>query len=206
MATKIKICAVAAIIFATTIFSKCKKISLLGCTESSYSFNVDAKVYPDKDSINIGDTIWVEINSPTTFTDQFNTPVDYSQANNLGTVMGFVKVINISPIQLENVVKDFSFLLIAGKEIQSLDTALIKEYLFQESGGRYLFKLGIIPKVSGTFSFNLGNAANVIRKGNSCPKAAFSFLLKNTTNQHYYLYPGGRGVTPAGADYYFYVR
>ena len=205
MATNIKIFSVTVIIFFTTVFSTCKK-SIIGCTESTYSFNVDAKVYPDKDSISIGDTIWVEINSPTTLTDQFNTPIDYSNANNLGTVMGFVKVINISPIQLEDAVNDFKFTLISGNEIPSVNPQLLKEYNFQESGGRYIFKLAIIPKGSGTFSFNLENAANVMRKGSSCPKAAFNFLLKNTTDQHYYLYPGGYGVTPAGADYYFYVR
>lgn len=205
MATSIKIFSVGVIIFSTAVFSTCKK-SILGCTENTYSFDIDAKVFPDKDSINIGDTIWVEINSPTTLTDQFNTLVDYSNANNLGTVMGFVKVINVSPIQLEDAVNDFKLILIAGNEVPSVNPQLLKEYNFQESGGRYIFKLAIIPKNRGTFSFNLENAANVMRNGNSCPKAIFNFLLKNTTDQHYYLYPGGIGVTPAGADYYFYVR
>lgn len=74
MATKIKIFSIGVIIFLTIVFSTSKK-SILSCTESTYSFNVDAKVYPNKDSINIGDTMWLEINSPTTFTDQFNTIV-----------------------------------------------------------------------------------------------------------------------------------
>ncbi|MGH2564038.1 MAG: hypothetical protein ACRDE5_05980, partial [Ginsengibacter sp.] len=98
------------------------------------------------------------------------------------------------------------FILISCTEVPSVNPQLLKEYLFQESGGTYIFKLGVIPENSGTFRFNLENAANVIRKGNSCPKASFNYLLKNTTNQHYYLYPGGSGVIPAGADYYFYVR
>ncbi len=120
--------------------------------------------------------------------------------------MGFIKLVNVSPIELDDAAKDFMFRLISGKEITSFNARFLKEYIFEESGGRYLFKLAIIPKSSGTFRFNLGNAANVMRKGNSCPKATSNYLLKNTTNQHYYLYPGGSGVTPAGADYYFYVR
>ena len=205
MVTNIKIVAVLLFVYTITAFNTCKK-NILGCTESSIIFNVDAKVYPDKDSINIGDTIYVEVNIPTTLDDQNNTTVDYSKANNLGTVMGFVRLVNVSPIKLDDAVTDFSYFQISGKEIPSANSKLLKEYLFEESGGRYLFKLAIIPKSSGIFSFNLENAANVIRKGNSCPKATFNFLLKNTTDQHYYLYPGGTGVTPDGADYYFYVR
>ncbi|MGH2565696.1 MAG: hypothetical protein ACRDE5_14365, partial [Ginsengibacter sp.] len=187
------------------VFSTCKKGGV-GCTESSIYFTVDAKVYPDKDSINVGDTIFVEINIPTTLPDQFNKMINYSKANNLGTDMGFVKLVNASPIQLDDAVPYFTFYLISGKETPSPSVNLIKEYLFEETGGRYLFKLAIIPKNGGTYSFNLGSAVNVIREGNSCPKASFNFLLKNTTDQHYYLYPGGSWVTPAGADYYFYVR
>lgn len=205
MVTNIKIITLLLFIYTITAFSTCKK-NILGCTESSIFFNVDTKVYPDKDSINIGDTIYVEVNIPTTIADQNNNQVNYSNANNLGTVIGFVKLTNVSPIKLDDAVADFSYSLIAGKEIQSSNAQLLKEYLFEESNGRYLFKLIIIPKSSGTFSFNLGNATNVIREGNSCPKASFNFLLKNTTNQHYYLYPGGSGITPAGSDYYFYVR
>ena len=205
MATKTFTLAILLITAMATIFSTCKKGGL-GCVESSIFFNVDAKVYPDKDSVNIGDTIFVEVNIPTTLRDQNNNEVDYSKASNLGTSMGFVKVVSDSPIVLNNAVPDFAFYLISGKEIQSPNLQLYKDYFFQQEGGRYLFRLAIIPKSSGTFSFNLENAGGVIRNGNPCPKASFNFLLKNTTNQHYYLYPGGSGVTPAGADYYFYVR
>lgn len=206
MTTKIKIIIAGVLLYTTTAFSTCKKGGIFGCDESTIFFNVDAKVYPDKDSINMGDTVFIEVNLPTTLVDQNNRPIDYSQASNLGTVMGFMKVVDTSPIKLEDAIKDFDFKLFSGREIPSLKPQLLKEFLFQESGGRYLFKLAIIPKSSGTFSFNIGNAANVMRKGKSCPKASFNFLLKNTTDQHYYLYPGGAGVTPAGADYYFYVR
>jgi hypothetical protein len=205
MGTSIKIFAVVAFIYATTVYSACKK-RIFGCTESSYSFVLNAKIYPDWDTVNTGDIIWVEIDSPTTFTDQgSNQPINFSNANNLGTDMGFIKLINISPIQFAYAVNDFTYILVWGTEIASPNTQLIKEYLIPDINGRYKFRLGIIPKNSGTYSFNLGNAVQVYRNGNSCPKADFSMKLVQT-NQHYYLHPGGSGVTPAGADYYFYVR
>ncbi len=200
-----KVIAVVVLIYATTVYSACKK-NILGCTESNYSFKLDAQVYPDRDTINIGDTIWVEVNSPEVFTDQIsNQQINFSNANNLGTDMGFGKLISVSPIQKAYAVNDFNFVLLEGKEITSPNPQLIKEYLFSDINGRYKFKLGVIPKSSGTYSFNLGNAVHVYRNGNSCPKADFQMQLIQT-NQHYYLYPGGSGVMPTGADYYFYVR
>ncbi|MDB5275914.1 MAG: hypothetical protein JWR61_869 [Ferruginibacter sp.] len=188
-----------------SIYSRCTK-DVVGCTGNSYAFKVDAKVYPDKDSINIGDTIWAEMNFSSSLLDQTNEIVDFSNANNLGTEMGFVKVVNASPVELKDVVNDFTFKLVFGKELGSPNTQLLKEYSFQELGHKYMFKLAMIPRSSGTYRFNMVKAIDVYRNGNACPKASFYYQLFNTTNQHYYLYPGGAGVTPAGADYYFYVR
>lgn len=204
MDTNFKNLFVVILISITTIYSTCHK-PLLGC-ESSYSFVLNPRVYPDKDTIFTGDTIWVGINSSDTFMDfMSNHPVKFDNAENLGTSMGFIKLMNASPIQLADAVNDFNFILINGEEIKSPNVQLLKEYLIHEINGIYKFTLGIIPKSSGTYSFNLGNAANVFKTGQPCPKA--SFLMKLTqTNQHYYLYPGGSGVTPAGADYYFYVK
>jgi hypothetical protein len=205
MGTNIKLITVAAFIYATTVYSSCKK-HILGCAESNYSFILNAKIFPDRDTVNINDTIWVEINSPDVFTDQIsNQTVNFNDAYNLGTDMGFGKLINVSPVQKAYAVNDFNFVLLEGKEITSPNPELIKEFLFPDINGRYKFKLGVIPKSSGSYSFNLGNAVHVYRNGNSCPKADFQMQLIQT-NQHYYLYPGGSGVTPAGSDYYFYVK
>jgi len=204
MTTDLKTVIAVLLISSTAIYSTCHK-PLLGC-ESSYSFLMNPRVYPDKDTVSIGDTIWVEINSSDTFIDAIsNQTIKFDNAENLGTNMGFVKLVNASPTQLADAVNDFQFNLFIGQEIGSTMPQRIKNYLVSYNNGSYKFKLAIITKSSGIYSFNLGNAANVFKNGEPCPKANFNFQLIQT-NQHYYLYPGGSGVTPTGSDYYFYVR
>lgn len=187
-------------------FSGCRPGFLVGCPESLYHFQINAQILPDKDTVKIGDTIWVEINSPTIFNDQTtNEEINFSNATNLGFDMGFVKLINSSPIQLADAVNNFKFILTDGTETSSPNPLLIREYRVKEYNKQYMFKLGIVPKDTGIYSFNLGNPTGVSRSKKPCPRADFYMRLVQT-NQHYYLYPGGDTVQPAGADYYFYVK
>jgi hypothetical protein len=208
MATNIKFITVVALIYATTVYWSCNK-SILGCTESSYSFQLNAKAYPDKDTINVGDTIWIEINSPDVFTDQrSNMSINFSNSNNLDTYVSLIKLISVSPVQFAGAISQFKFNLISGTEIPNrlaVTDTIQKSFKINDVNGIYMLKIGIIPQSNGIFSFNLGNPAGVYRNGNSCPKADFFIRLTNT-NQHYYLHPNGAGVQPGGSDYYFYVH
>lgn len=207
MVTKIKwILTIGFFCMIANNMSSCTPSFLVGCPESLYHFEMDAHIVPDRDTVGIGDTIWVEINSPVVFKDQMtNEEITFSDASNLGTAIPFVKLINRMPIKLENAVMDFSFDLVTGSELPTTNAEVFKDYLIPEVNGQYLFKLGIVPKDTGTFRFNLGNSVNVSRKRKPCPRADFYMRLVNT-DQHYYLYPGGDTVKPAGADYYFYVK
>lgn len=63
----------------TLIYSRCKPII---CSDAiSYSFKVDsARAYQDKDSIRVGDTLWIEIDLPTQLQDiNTNRIVDYNK-------------------------------------------------------------------------------------------------------------------------------
>lgn len=208
MNTKVKwIISASAISTLISVMAGCFPVGgMLGCPNNIYQFKMDARITPDKDTVHIGDTIWVEINSPTIFKDQTSgEEINFNKAANLGTDISFVKLIDRSPIQLEDAVSDFYFDLALGAETPSSWLQSIKLYLFEEINGRYMFSLGIIPKETGTYRINLENPSGVYRKRKLCPKAAFSMRLVQT-DQHYYLYPGGDTVTPAGADYYFYVK
>lgn len=206
MATKIFTVAILLITAMTTIFSTCKKGGL-GCANTVYNFKIAGKIYPDKDSIHVGDTVWLELNVPTSFTDiTSNQIVDFSEAGNLGSAIGFgeYSVIN-NPIPAAN---SFIDVLVTGKEISNANTAQIREFLFEEKNNRYVFKLGIIPNENGIFGVGFSNAQNVYRNSDLCTKAFFKIILENT-HQHYYLNPNinssNTDTTKPSGSYYFKV-
>ena len=53
--------AIILVIFWVTTYASCNK----NCVESTYSFQIGIKATPNLDSININDTIWLEINEST---------------------------------------------------------------------------------------------------------------------------------------------
>ena len=185
MATKFLTLSVVAVIAVTSTFSTCKK-GRLACANTVYSFQMDIEAYPDIDSMRIGDTLWFEVNSPTTFQEIItDRMIDYSGAENLGTAIGFGQFSNDSIIVAAN---SFDYKLIQGTQVSNPRVDQIREYLFIQNNNSYVFKLGVVPKYKGTFSIGVSNAANVYRKSDNCTKASFTIMFKDT-KQHYYLNP-----------------
>ena len=186
-----------------SIYAQCNK-PRLDCASTKYSFELGIKAYPDKESINVGDTIWLEINELTILKDGFTGQmISYSGAANLGSFVGFSKLIDSVPKWID-AAADFSFKLIKGQAISNPRVELGREYNFIEEASRYKFLLGVIPKQKGVYSLVFSNASNVYRTTDKCTKAAFSINFKNTS-QHYYLSPFYTGGAPVGGDYYFKV-
>lgn len=191
---------------STFIFSTCKK-GELGCANTVYNFQLFADVFPDKDSVHIGDTIWLEVNSTTMFRDiNSNVVVDYSHAMNLGSAIGFgeYSIIN-NPIFAANSFRD---ILLTGSNVNNPNIEQIREYLFSEQNNRYVFKLGIVAQQPGIFGIGFSNARNVYRESDKCTKANFQIILENTRH-HYYLNPNINSsnfdTTKTSGIYYFKV-
>lgn len=187
--------------FTLSTCSTCK-IMELGCDKTIYTFQIGVKAYPDKDSVQVGDTIWFEINEPVSFTDiNTNDTVNYSGAVNLGSALGFGRYIKINDaIEAAN---DFDYILISGSEVPNPNTSQIREFLFIQQSNHYIFKLGIIPKDTGVFGVGFSNAQNVYRNNNKCTKADFLIHFKNT-NQHFYLNPNISGTVELPEGSYFF--
>lgn len=180
------------IISAALIFQKCT-CTKNGCFNELYSFEIFVKAYPDQDSIFINDTIWFEINESVMLKDMIsNRTINFDKAANLGSAVAFGQLLGNS--QEKDAVSDFNFVLVSGTETNSVNAARFKEYLFKEEQGRYLFRLGLVPKKSGVFRMGFSNAANVYRKDDNCTKANFKILFKET-NQHLYFNDNNYNIT-----------
>jgi hypothetical protein len=193
MITKQFSIAILLIVAISSVFSTCRKGGL-GCANTIYNFRISTQAYPDKDSISIGDTIWISLDEPTIFTDLLSgEEIDYNMAANLGFGLTFDKFIggSFSNPGTESAVKSFSYNLIEGSEIESLQPERIKSFTFLEISGKYKFKIAIIPHQQGIFSISISNAANVFRENDKCTKASFKIDFENT-NQHLYLYQNNR--------------
>ncbi len=174
------------------------------CAPASYLFKIGVRATPDLDSINIRDTIWLDINESTSLLNtQSGTFVSFNNADNLGSNIGFQEV--LSATQFRNAANDFNYKLISGRETVNTNQQLFREYLFAEQNNRYVFKLGVIPLVTGVYRLVLGNAGNVTRNNSNCERASFIIDFKET-DQHFYFFPGGGGTSPGGGAYYFKVK
>jgi hypothetical protein len=102
------------LLFLTCLFfikCDCKKLQL-DCTKVQYNFVLPVKSYPNKDSINVGDTIFLEINVPISFIDiGTNQTISFNGAENLGSAIGFQIYDSVTKNWLD-AVNQFSFYLI----------------------------------------------------------------------------------------------
>jgi hypothetical protein len=176
----------------TCVFATCKKDK--DCVKASYNFEVGVKALPDVDSINIGDTIRLEVKEPVNLRDLTSGNfIDFSGAKNFSSVMA------IGELQGNGVerfaINDFAYLLTEGSEVPSINVSRFKEFYFTERNGYYLFRLAVIPKKTGIYRIGFSDAANVFTNRNPCAKSAFGINFKDT-DQHLYYNQWNFGVMP----------
>ncbi|MCC6290344.1 MAG: hypothetical protein IT249_20905, partial [Chitinophagaceae bacterium] len=165
----------------------CKKGLSVDCTESRYTFNVPINIYPDDEIIHINDTIWFECDFPSKQTDlQTNTIINYSNAANLGTDLGFARLTggDVNNPGVVAAANEFDYIIKTGVFIpDNLLPEQNRDYNFSELNNAYKFKLGVIAKQKGNYIIGVDNAANVYTKDDECTKATFIITITNV-NQH----------------------
>jgi hypothetical protein len=174
------------------IIQRCTCRKELGCAETIYSFTIAAKAYPDKDSINAGDTIWIELNESANVKDNGgNNIIDYSGAQNLGSAISFIELLGNNASR--DAATDFRIKVVKGIETTNTNSNLYHEFLFTEENKFYVFKAAFIPQKKGIYRISMSNAANVFTSRNKCTKANFTINFKET-NQHLYFNEMNFGV------------
>lgn len=177
----------------------------IGCGDTVHNFEMGIKAYPDNEVIRIGDTIWLEVNEPSTLKDfETGREINFSNAANLGSVISFHQLSNDKEFTIKAAEK-FAYILKDGTKSRSIDPLFERAFEFDEKDRNYIFKLGIVPKEVGMFRLFFSNATNVYRKDDKCSKSNFILNFKET-NQHYYLSPTYQGGNLVGGDYYFKVE
>ncbi len=172
-------------LFVTSLFlikCGCKKLQI-DCTQIRYNFQLPVKAYPDKDSINIGDTLYLKIDESSILRDSISSSnIDYSGTENLGTVITFNKLVAVG--KLEYALDKFKISVVKGQKLKQSDIDV--EYSFLEEDGRFKFEIAVIPQNSGVFRIIISNSNNTYRKNDKCTKANFNIKFKDTQLHAYY--------------------
>lgn len=180
--------------YITLISCSCNKIKT-ACIDNGYSFKIGAKVFPDKDSINVGDTIWIEITTPTSLIDiTSNKIINYSGALNFDNSFSFGKFTGDGSFSDPGAIysaNDFITNAVEGHRVDNPATEGFREFSFLENNNLYKLKVAIIPKKIGIYAIGISDGVNVNRESDKCTKSNFSVSIENT-NQHFYFLENNR--------------
>lgn len=151
---------------------------------------------PTRDSINIGDTIFLNVTVPEKLIENANnSSIDFSSANNMVPNISFS---SLKGVQSQTGALD-SFILI--KQVGSFSVnSLLPEFsvsvIFDEQGGNYFFSLGCIAQKRGVYLITVSDIPDASK---NCTHAAISIVSNSSDSHLHYLkdiYYGGGAILP----------
>ena len=167
------------------ILSSCHK----PCNQPNYSLAVTAFFSPEKDSVSVGDTLWLSCVIPKNMTDiNSQSKINFSNAENLG---GNLFVSDISAFTDQRWAVDSFLYFSAIGQIYSdskLNPRGVKQLSYHESDTAYPLRAGLIAAKRGTYILTVSDVPGVYRKGSpNCGIGNFQILNANV-NKHLYLF------------------
>ena len=156
------------------------------CVEAQYYFSMEDTFLPEKDSISIGDTLWVTSSHSTTFRDSISkTNIDFSNSQ-LGTPFEVLKFPETSP-NVIGAVNDFDYIIKVGSLTGNDNIPnQNKGFSYKEINDQYTLSVGIVAKQKGIYGISLGDDISVTRKNKGCEKAFIQIINVNSNNHLYY--------------------
>ncbi|MXV53077.1 hypothetical protein GS399_19070 [Pedobacter sp. HMF7647] len=180
--------------FGILLLQKCMDYDQY-CDIKPLTFKGDVKIYPDKNEISIGDTIWFVSDIPVTLIEQnSNTSVNYSNATNFITSISLERMTggSVNSTGLDPAANHFKYVVASGSYIAPAEPNIKTNFFrFSEFSDQYSLKIGIIPGSTGIFALRFTSPSTVISGSNDCASALYQLTFKGT-DQHIYLYQNNR--------------
>jgi hypothetical protein len=161
------------------------------CTHHQYEFAGTDSFSPEKDSINVGDTVWFRSSLPVQMVEvNTNQSVDWSRASGVVTQINFSSLSSGNPTI--GAVDSFLFIPVKGNfSSNSTLPHAAKTAAFVEENGNYNLQFGIVAQKKGIYAIT---AVDIKNSKKNCSDADITLILGNgDSHQHYFgtvYYPG----------------
>ena len=165
------------------------------CQSVDYSFSVTSEFSPQRETYNLGDTIFLNSSFPKSLVNLIsNQTVDYSNSVGIGGTITYGYMDTIAQIGIDAYSK-FTTLPILGSITQILNSpekGVNSNYL---ESNMYVLKIAIKLKNKGLFVIGVGNLGSKGLIGKDCTNAGFSMTVTNT-NKNLNLFQYAMGYAP----------
>lgn len=168
------------------LFATCKK-NKGECIGNAYKLKETWNVLPQRDSVNIGDTLFFSSSfSNMPFDYNTNTNVDFSGNALIGTPFSIRSIKGFN--NLKPAIDSFSYFLLEGSyKDGDLSPNEIKSIFWIESNNQYKIKIGIIARRKGDYMVTIPDAIGRLKKENECESGAGITLSNSNSKNNAYL-------------------
>lgn len=168
------------------LFATCKK-NKGECIGNAYSLKETWNVLPQRDSINIGDTlIFSSSFSNNPFDYKTNTNVDFSGNAVIGTSFSIRIVKGFGDLRPS--IDSFTLFSLEGTmKANDISPNQIKDIRWIEYNNFYSSKIGIIAKRKGDYCITVSDAFGRLNKTNECESGAGIYLSNKSVKNNAYL-------------------
>ena len=184
------------ILFLIVLIS-CHKL----CITSQYNFNGGvANIFPDKDSIHIGDTLWFSSSIPVNLkytSGNSSDSIYYSLSGAKNMITDFHLTTPLGINSQVGAIDSFSFISIKGSiQLNPLIPHAGKTISYVEEGANYLVTFAIVAQKKGVYFLNI---IDIYQAEKKCDKISVVIMMNNADNHLHYLkdiYYGGGPINP----------
>ncbi len=177
--------------------ASCNKNNTKPCAKSAYSFTVTSQWSAQKETYNVGDTIFLISTFSKNLLDLIsNTNVDYSNSLGIGGNITTSLMDTSTHLIKDAAFNSFTIIPFVGNaSFIANNPAKGVNINFAESNSLYEIRIAVILKQKGLFQLAITNLSSQGIKGNNCTNAGFDMTVTNT-NKNLNLFQYAIGYMP----------